>query len=167
MPVHLDTTAAMSSSVTSSRRNEPFFCVSVSFFVLGLKLLLQLGKRPKRISAARPRSPCRCRSCGLRLGLLDIALELLQFDDDLFLGAARSASCCPPARAARRSRTRPRLSHVHPGGPMEVCSFSWGPGGANKKRIKTIRTSTKKNNNKNSQKISNVPSGGCSASASN
>ena len=71
MPVHFETTAAMSSSVTSSRRNEPCFCASLSSAFFVAAGLLELGHAPKRSSAARFRSPRALRQLGLGLGGLD------------------------------------------------------------------------------------------------
>ena len=73
MPVHFDTTAAMSSSVTSSRRNDPCFCASFSSAAFGgaafsssgiaaeaqLRGAVQvaLALRQLRLGLARPRPP--------------------------------------------------------------------------------------------------------------
>ena len=76
MPVHFDTTAAMSSSVTSSRRKEPPFWADCSSVFLAPSAFSSSGRRPKRSSAARFRSPRRWASCS---SVLAASMSALNF----------------------------------------------------------------------------------------
>ena len=81
MPVHLETTAAMSSSVTSSRRKAPCVCASFSSAVLGGERLLQLrhAAEPQLRGAVQITAPLRLLCLGAPL--LDVLLQLADLAD--------------------------------------------------------------------------------------
>ena len=89
MPVHFETTAAMSSSVTSSRRNEPCFCGSLSSAALAVGGLLQLGDAAEAQLGGAIEVAAALRQLGLGLGGLDLLLQLAQLADQLASRAAR------------------------------------------------------------------------------
>ena len=85
MPVHFETTAAMSSSVTSSRRNEPCFCSCLQLVGLRRRGLLQLGDAAEAQLGGAVEIAAALRQLRLGLGGLDLLLQLAQLADQLLL----------------------------------------------------------------------------------
>ncbi len=75
----------MSSSVTSSRRNDPEVWLALQLLVLGGKLLFQLGQATEAQLGCAVEVALALRQLRLGLGAFDLFLELLDLADDLLL----------------------------------------------------------------------------------